>query len=847
MNPPRVRRFLPLPGAPSVTPPPRNPLSSSAEKGIQPQESVPLQLPPPVEWFATCYGVGGSLAGLCSERAEPASPSPTRSSTSSFPLACKSKGDGDVAVLLSDYNQQGLLAVCFHRDSSLDLSFSLRVPGGVAQLSCGVGSTHCITSDRLLYVVDQSEDNRNVEDGTGLSKVRLGGGTPVALVSAGGRTVVALSEDGFVYCWGDNQNGQCIRHKELPNVSVPVRFGTGKYNARTVSCGGGYVALVFQDGAVGTWGESDMLGAIVPMDQLEPALGDDAKKLCMRRVLNLRLEDSIVSVSAAATHAVLISSAGHLFSWGSGRYGKLGHGTTSDERKPRQLTASEINSEFFSGVSCGPTHTVAMTASGAVWVWGSNHAGQLGLPFKEPPAHSTPQQMALALDGVSVMSVSCGRSHTYLLLSDGDLLLCGSPVLHGHGVRFSFPRRIRCGFLTLAVASSPTHSALGCMPRTTTITAVGKGQQLEVEGPVVDFAAGVGFFVFVTSDGRSLRSCGTGVCGQLGCGEEARSSESFTSLHDVRLPLLGSQLIQCVSCGPDFVVCVLSDGQMLGWGSNKSGQIAAVEEGPAFFTARPVTLYHSLGAVAQVACGGSFLVVLLESGAVYTNGDGVCSGFPCPPGTVTAPALVQGLSKQRVINIAAGTAHTVALAEDGQVFTWGRGVLGDGSAVAYSPIALSTFGSSPIRSVGCGPKNSFAICQSGELWVWGDNSHCQCGVPSTDGRSVTYPVRAAQRVKSAAFSSRCSLVVHEGGCASMAGAADYVLGQRVRKASSVSFTEVILDSPKRACGMMAGEARRSGVCCYRGYDAVPVMVEHDRPSCDSVRQAFAQLRKLPTT
>lgn len=35
------------------------------------------------------------------------------------------------------------------------------------------------------------------------------------------------------------------------------------------------------------------------------------------------------------------------------------------------------------GVACGWAHSIALSQSGQVWVWGSNSHGQLGLPQDE--------------------------------------------------------------------------------------------------------------------------------------------------------------------------------------------------------------------------------------------------------------------------------------------------------------------------------------------------------------------------------------------------------------------------------------------------------------------------------
>ena len=49
-----------------------------------------------------------------------------------------------------------------------------------------------------------------------------------------------------------------------------------------------------------------------------------------------------------------------MYSWGSGKYGQLGHATRLDERYPRRVEAEKSIGAFMQ-VSCGDRHTAAVT------------------------------------------------------------------------------------------------------------------------------------------------------------------------------------------------------------------------------------------------------------------------------------------------------------------------------------------------------------------------------------------------------------------------------------------------------------------------------------------------------
>lgn len=94
---------------------------------------------------------------------------------------------------------------------------------------------------------------------------------------------------------------------------------------------------------------------------------------------------------------------------------------------------------------------------------------------------------------------------------------------------------------------------------------------------------------------------------------------------------------------------------------------------------------------------------------------------------------------RKVISIAAGEAHTLALTGDGRVYSWGRGTfgrLGTGSeADQFFPTRVKFFGSDDekeeklkIVGIAAGAYHSLAIADDGSVWGWGYNVYGQTGV-----------------------------------------------------------------------------------------------------------------------
>lgn len=61
----------------------------------------------------------------------------------------------------------------------------------------------------------------------------------------------------------------------------------------------------------------------------------------------------ITKVAAGGAHSAAISAQGELYTWGKGRYGRLGHGDSDDQMKPKLVDA-------LVGETCSPLLIVAL-------------------------------------------------------------------------------------------------------------------------------------------------------------------------------------------------------------------------------------------------------------------------------------------------------------------------------------------------------------------------------------------------------------------------------------------------------------------------------------------------------
>ena len=78
-------------------------------------------------------------------------------------------------------------------------------------------------------------------------------------------------------------------------------------------------------------------------------------------------------------------------------------------------------------MSCGTEHTLALTANGKVYAWGSNQYGVLGVgnhfPFTEQPS------LVEKLERQTVVQISAGDKHSLFLTAQGTVMATGKGTI----------------------------------------------------------------------------------------------------------------------------------------------------------------------------------------------------------------------------------------------------------------------------------------------------------------------------------------------------------------------------------------------------------------------------------
>ncbi len=83
-----------------------------------------------------------------------------------------------------------------------------------------------------------------------------------------------------------------------------------------------------------------------------------------------------MAVNSGGKHCLALSVDGEVFSWGEGDDGKLGHGTRSPCDRPRVIEA--LRGKEVADVAAGGAHSACVLASGDLYTWGKGRYGRLG-------------------------------------------------------------------------------------------------------------------------------------------------------------------------------------------------------------------------------------------------------------------------------------------------------------------------------------------------------------------------------------------------------------------------------------------------------------------------------------
>ncbi|WP_395741348.1 choice-of-anchor tandem repeat GloVer-containing protein [Prosthecobacter sp.] len=601
-----------------------------------------------------------------------------------------------------------------------------------SSVSCGTSHAVALRSDGTMYAWGLNSSGQ-VGDSTltqRTSPVQIGtlaqlGVTKVwSLVAAGATHCVAVANDGSLWAWGGNTNGQVGQSSTLTaTYSTPTRIGTAttwSVSGQTLSAGGDFTFAIDTLGKLWAWGinTSSQLGDGSTTTRLAP--------------VQIGSATTWQSVAAHLNGGFATMTTGTLNAWGVNTSGQVGDNTLSTRAAPVVIGAtSDWAGATLAG---GALHCMVRKTNGTLWTWGGNALGQLGQGFADVTARAnTPLQLG-SLTTWSALAGGVGVSHG--ITTDGALYSWGTNTNNVHGVvmRSLLPLSPQLGAVSSAVGSTnnsyfikPDGSLWGLGGNGSGQLALGATDSSQHPVPL---QMGVGFTWLSVSSANSsmhairsdhtLWACGNNGSGQLGDG---------TTTSRAVLVQIGTDADwNYIFDANNSTYAIKTNGTLWAWGANSSNQLGDGTTTQRNFPIQIGTDTNWRMVAGSASSSTTFAAGLKTDGSLFTWGSN-SNGQLGNGTTTTVVRPTQVGTATDWATLATGNTHVIALKTNRTLWAWGlnsSSQLGDGTTTQRtSPIQIGS--ASNWSSIAAGTAHSLATAGDGSLYAWGSNALGQFG------------------------------------------------------------------------------------------------------------------------
>ena len=236
-------------------------------------------------------------------------------------------------------------------------------------------------------------------------------------------------------------------------------------------------------------------------------------------------------------------------------------------------------------------------------------------------------------------------------------------------------------------------------------------------------SAGTGFNAAASAAGR-VYTWGIGTDGRLGCGD------TEGSLVPKQVQALAGHRVLSVSAEHDHCLALTENSAVFSWEWDVYSPCG--HGSPSNHKPLPRRVDALMGVRARSASAGDMhSLVVIEEGALYSFGCGSRGNLGRGSNVAEhTPKMVVALRHVRIAAAAAGAGHSLALAEDGSVFSWCRNGfdqlgLGRSGGDETLPLRVEALIGLKVCSVAAGFHASCAVTAAGEIgWTARSWRHC---------------------------------------------------------------------------------------------------------------------------
>ena len=206
------------------------------------------------------------------------------------------------------------------------------------QVKCwGRNSGYIDEAERGFLGIDKSDEHVGVlpnSMGDNLPFVDLGRRAIVNQIVAGGQISCALLQTKEIKCWGAGELGALGQgnRDDIVGLEASTQMGDNlpsidigeNRSVVEISLSGDHVCALLESGEIVCWGSGGALGDVADIGGASGEMGDNLEEV------DLGFNQTVLQVSAGPQHSCALLASLEVKCWGSGRFGKLGQGNTTD-------------------------------------------------------------------------------------------------------------------------------------------------------------------------------------------------------------------------------------------------------------------------------------------------------------------------------------------------------------------------------------------------------------------------------------------------------------------------------------------------------------------------------------
>ena len=504
---------------------------------------------------------------------------------------------------------------------------------------------------------------------------------------------IALTEKGEVYTWGYNGYGQ-LGNGTSENSTTPVKV-TGLKNVAKIDAYKYMTIVSTQNGEVYVWGRG--YGKTPVKLNFSRKIIDVAGNIVLaenRKAYNLTETASygkdLIKISAGESHYLGLTSDGEVYAWGGNGYGQLGDGTnTSTYTEPTKVVTPDGKSKISKivDISAGNMYSIITDKDGKVYTFGN-----YGDYRTANTVHSNKPVEIQDLYKTELVAASEG-GHTAIVDWDGNVYTVGLNDYGQLGLKDTTTRSKLEKIGELEISCEPARITLNVGESKEISLALSSSFNLknnkqasgEVNKTIENetIASLAGNTVTGNAIGKTmLNATYEGIIGTLNT-----QIQKFNKNVEVEVLPKNGKVTPKVEAGDGFTVELKADGTVWSHGQNQYGQLG-VGDTNSYNEPQKVKIIKN----------------------TIKNEDGSKTEI-----------------EDTIKDISVGNYHVLALSETGKVYAWGygeKGQLGTGSGYSNEePVVVKDIYRKQLQDivkVEAGENVSFAITSKGKVYAWGN-------------------------------------------------------------------------------------------------------------------------------